>query len=693
LFPGLDNYQRLTGTAEFWVRSDADESIWSDDRGHWLLVLYPERGGCGTRYGIQPHFLSLYKTPDNRLVFKLFEGPIARYAAGAKLGQPESGRSLALPVADREPAAWHHVACSWDLRPPGRLWLVVDGAGVTAPLDRPSDAPGPNPGNFVLLGGFSGLPGDDVRSSDCRFDDFRIQSDTLAHHLADAEPPAIHEVDETRLLQAEDATRTTLDLLLKLQFKGGLLPEYTWPPLTPAGWGDIGRGVDMWFSGSTQLGDLLMRAWRIWGDDRYLDGAIEAANMFCDTQFEQGAWAYSYTYSRGRMLPTNRAAYIAQAMQDNQIRFLALMSRLVPDPRYDQALRKAGDWHASIQFPNGAWGWETYPIGHTGPYGHPALNDAVTPQAMWDLFIIWCATGDDKYLEPLRSGGQWIIDAQSGPPSYAWADQYDQQNRFIWMRGFEPPAISMQAISAASRGLLFMYDITGEEKYLEPLRKVLGWMETVPDEQHGWLWYAHRDYSATENKAVVRTAEHPEGEQQGVPIRAGEPVVAYYHEMLPVTHEKAVHEIVPRLASHYGVKYGWQEEAIRRALADRERGPVFPGRFGTELRAQFAATAPSAADFAKQFRQTDHTAAVETLAAFAQGEPGNLVSVSEKYGRCFQPRRAMARCEQLLDGIEAARVALGDHPPKWIPRFGRGGVLRDSVYMAPEKDYYDVTLK
>ena len=72
---------------------------------------------------------------------------------------------------------------------------------------------------------------------------------------------------------------------------------------------------------------------------------------------------------------------------------------------------------ASIQFPSGAWGWEAYPLGKTGPHGHPALNDAVTPQAMHDLFVIWCATGDDRYLQPILRGADWIIAAQAGLPA------------------------------------------------------------------------------------------------------------------------------------------------------------------------------------------------------------------------------------------------------------------------------------
>lgn len=693
LFSGMDNVPRFAGTVEFWVRSGSAKSVWSDGIGRWLFVLYPARGGMGIRHGMRPNTLSLYKTPEGQLVFKLYEGPVERYNLGSRLARDDTGKSLSLRAGNLDAVSWHHVLCSWDLRPPGRLWLLVNGAGITAELGGAKDAPEPNPGNFILLGGLSGLPGDEVRTSECSFDDFRIQGESVAHRLGDPPPPkgSVSGIDETRLVEAEDSVRAMLDFLLRLQFKGGLLPAYSWPALGPSGWGDIGRGVDMWFPASARLGETLMRAWRIWGDDRYLDGAIEAANMFCETQFPEGAWAYAYTYTRGEMLPNRRSVYIAQSMQSNQIRFLCLMWRLTGDPRYEQAIRRAGDWHASIQFPSGAWGWESYPLDHQGPHGHPALNDAVTPQAMWDLFVIWCATGDDKYLEPLKRAGQWLIDAQSGPPMYGWADQYDENNNFIWMRNFEPPAVSMQAVWSAARGLLFMYDLTGDDRYLDPLRKVLAWMETVPEDQQGWLWYAHRDYSAEENFAVIRTPDHPEGVKQGVPVRAGEPVVAYYNELLPVAHPKAVDEIIPRLAAHYGVKHTWVEDLIRKAVEERAQGPVFPGRFGSPPRSRFAEAAPSAEDFATQFNKRPRTGIVAKLTAFARGEPGDLVTQHRDYGQCFDPNQALGYCERLLDDIEAARVALGDFPAEWIPRYGRwtGGSW---AYMDPQRDYFATPL-
>jgi hypothetical protein len=314
----------------------------------------------------------------------------------------------------------------------------------------------------------------------------------------------------------------------------------------------------------------------------------------------------------------------------------------------------------SIQFPSGAWGWEAYPLGKQGPYGHPALNDAVTPQAMWDLFVIWCATGEDKYLQPVLKGAQWIMDAQAKEPTFGWADQYDEKNNFIWMRNFEPPAVSMQAISAATWGLCFAYDLTGDGKYLEPLRKVLTWMDTVPQEQRGWLWYD----PAT-----------------------SVPVVAYYNEMLPVTLPRAIKEIIPRLDAHYGTKFPWQADRIRSELKLRENGPVYPDWRGTRTRDTFAQS-PALDEFASAFKADRGKAAREQLAAWAAGKalPGILGGAWE-YGNTFEIGNAIGHCERLLTDIENARVALRDIPPEQIPRYARGG-SNNWAYMEPIRDFY-----
>ncbi|MBI2298506.1 MAG: hypothetical protein HYU66_06055 [Armatimonadetes bacterium] len=663
MYPGLDNYNPRTGNVEFWAQSRAAEPIWNDGKEHWLLVLYPERAGTSARYGTAPYFVALRKTTGNQLDFRLVNQSMPPYAAAVSLREGK-GWSVRLPTERLAPAEWHHLLLSWDLRGQGRMWLMVDGEGARTRFKLPATAPAPNPGGFVLLGGLWGLPGDGVETSDCNLDDLRIQDTTVEARLEGAAAAHGAAVDEARLMLEEDLARAMLDRLIALQFHGGWGAGYHWPTYTPTGWSFIGRGVDMWFSHSAFAGQALLRGWMLWGDDRYLDAAIEAADMFCRTQMPNGSWAYHYTYSRGQFEPWGESAYIAQAMQSNQIRFLSLMSRLLGYERYGQAIRKSGDWMASIQFPSGAWGWEAYPFTQQGPYGHPALNDSVTPQAMSDLFVIWCATADRKYLDPVLRGAQWIIDCQAGAPTFGWADQYDTENHFIWMRNFEPPAVSMQAINAATSGLCLAYDLTGDAKYLAPLNRVLAWLDAVPADQRGWLWY-------DPEKSV--------------------PVVAYYNEMLPVTDPKAIREMIPRLDAHYGTKFPWQADRIRRELKLRERGPVYPDARGWRARADFG-DAPALSNAVAAFGADYAKAAREQLAAWAAGKPlGGIRGGGPEYGHTFEIGNAVSYCETLLSDLEMARVALGDLPPDRVPRYARGGAS-DWVYMEPQRDFYATPL-
>ncbi len=669
MYPGLDNYDPRHGTVEFWAQSCGEESIWSDWKEHWLLVLYPERAGTSPRYGAAPAFITLWKTTGNELQLRVVTASVPSYAAAPNLRTGE-GSSLRLDVQELAADQWHHIVCSWSLSgdpaDTGRMWLLVDGHGVTMELGLPADRPAPNPGGLIVFGGIWGLPGDGVETAHCNLDELRIEACTIESRLDGVTPGTVLELDESRLMAEEDLARAVLDQLLKLQSHGGWQSAYHWPTYTPTGWDQVGRGVDMWFAYSAEAAQALLRGWMIWGDDRYLDGAIEAADMFCRTQLENGSWAYHYTYSRGEFQRWSDYAYIAQAMQSNQIRFLCLMSRRVGYERYKQAIRKAGDWMISIQFPSGAWGWEAYPLGKSGPHGHPALNDAVTSQAMHDLFVIWCATEDDKYLQPILRGAQWIIDAQADSPTYGWADQYGEQNEFIWMRNFEPPAVSMQAIGAATWGLCLAYDLSGDQRYLEPLRHVLEWMETVPAELRGWLWYD----PAT-----------------------SVPVVAYYNEMLPVTDPKAIAEIIPRLDAHYGTKFPWQAERIRSELDRRAKGPIYLDWRGWRSCSDFGQL-PTASDFAAQF-QLDTTAdARDQIAAWAAGHPraGGLLGGSPAYGRTFEIGNAIRYCELLLSDIECARAAVGDLAPAQIPRYQRGGNA-NWVYLDPPRDYLNTPLR
>lgn len=55
-----------------------------------------------------------------------------------------------------------------------------------------------------------------------------------------------------------------------------------------------------------------------------------------------------------------------------------------------------------------------------------------------------------------------------------WAEQYGDDGKPAWARDFEPPAACMSSIDDAADALLLLYDLTGEDKYLAPLRTCVG---------------------------------------------------------------------------------------------------------------------------------------------------------------------------------------------------------------------------
>ncbi len=676
MFAGLDNVARWRGTVEFWARSRGGAPIWNDGKRHWLFVAYPERAGFPPAEGMAPYHLGVLKSADNELVLHVVQKAIPRYALGVQLGAAD-GWQVCVPATKLAGGAWHHVLASYDLQPPGRLWLLVDGQGVTASLGLLAGAPAPSPGYQVLFGGLSGLPADNVLTADCDLDELRLQAATVADRLKAAptqRTPSVQRretagragpgVDEARLLECEDVVRAALDRLLSLQRHGGWHDAYQFPTYEPAEWGWFGRGVNLWSTTNADVGNLLLRAWRVWGDDRYLDAAMDLSRMFAETQFPEGGWNYHYAYTRGKYVPNSPYVYIAQSMQSNQIRFLTFLGGLTGDERSKAAVRRAMQFHLQAQGPGGWWGWEAYPIAsHKGPYGHPALNDAVTPQAMQDLFVVYWLLRDPRCADAIYKGAEWILAAQLGPPTYGWADQYDEKNKPVWMRNFEPPAVSMQAVGSVVPVLSMMYDLSGEDRYLAPLRRCLSWLDSVPEKDRGWLWY------------------DPQSQR---------PVVAYYNEMLPVDHPKAIQDIIPRLADHYGVKFPWPADSIRQALGVRKNGPLYPSPSGWRPRGAFAAERVAPERVAEAFRHGAREDVLKRLKDWLAGKAvAGLVVDSRDYGRQFNPVAAVRLAAGVMDGVEAARVALGDLPAEKQPRYSHG-VWGPWVYAFPDVDLYSL---
>ena len=143
------------------------------------------------------------------------------------------------------------------------------------------------------------------------------------------------------------------------------------------------------------------------------------------------------------------------------------------------------------------------------------------------------------------------------------------------MRNFEPPAVSMQAIA---RSFQCVPDVRPDGR--GPLPRA-----ARASACRGW------------RRSLSRT-----GAGYGTILKTQQPVVAYYNEMLPVDHPKAVQEIIPRLGDHYGVRSSWQADAIRNALDAQQNGPLYPSPSGWTPRREFAAAQAAAEPRTAAFR-------------------------------------------------------------------------------------------
>lgn len=143
---------------------------------------------------------------------------------------------------------------------------------------------------------------------------------------------------------------------------------------------------------------------------------------------------------------------------------------------------------------------------YTGIY---VTNDNLVPDVVDTLLAAHASIGDPKFLDAIRRAGDFLILAQMPEAQPAWAQQYDKQMHPVWARKFEPPAISGGESQGILRTLLRIADKTGDPKYLEPVPRALAYLRrsALPDGRLARFYelrtnrplYFTRDYRLTDS--------------------------------------------------------------------------------------------------------------------------------------------------------------------------------------------------
>lgn len=364
--------------------------------------------------------------------------------------------------------------------------------------------------------------------------------------------------------------------------------------------------------GTTTIGLALVKAYQATGDKQFFDAARAATQSLIECQLESGGWTDDFDFAEERA----RQYYLHQdalkgdkekgkrrntsTLDDNKtesallfILELAHLPECKDDAVLQESLKFGLDSLLAAQFPNGAWPQQfdgpadpatpikkaAYPKEWSRTFpavkysGYYTLNDDNMQQCVKVLLRAHELTGDKRFLDSAKKAGDFFILAQMPEPQTGWAQQYNQDMEPVWARKFEPPAVSGGESVGVIEALLELWVVTGEDKYLAPIKPAMAWLEcsTLSDGQHA------RFYELQTNKPLY-----------------------FVKDTYVLTYDDS------NMPTHYGFKFDHVKphlEAVKQQLT-KPREELLAKRAGPQTPKEWASKAKGAAGKAAAAMQT-----------------------------------------------------------------------------------------
>lgn len=285
-----------------------------------------------------------------------------------------------------------------------------------------------------------------------------------------------------------------------------------------------GEGVatptEIWVQppGTPTVGLAFVRAWEATGDPSFLEAAVECADALIYGQLESGCWSdrvdfdahgkHADVYRNGKGNPQGRNySTLDDDKSQSALRLLMEVDRSLQfkNPTVHEAVEYGLEAILKAQFANGGFpqGWKqpveqlavvraSYPEYEWRTEGRfknywdfATLNDGLAGTITETLALAFQTYHDERCEKALVKFGDFLILAQMPEPQPAWAQQYNHLLQPIWARKFEPPAISGRESEDVISTLMFLYETTGQRRFLEPIPAALEWMRRslLPDGQ------------------------------------------------------------------------------------------------------------------------------------------------------------------------------------------------------------------
>jgi hypothetical protein len=135
---------------------------------------------------------------------------------------------------------------------------------------------------------------------------------------------------------------------------------------------------------------------------------------------------------------------------------------------------------------------------HADYGGFYTLNDNTQSDCIRTMLAAYRQTGDKRFLESAKRGGEFLVLAQLPEPQPAWAQQYNYDMQPAWARAFEPPSVCAGESGGVIRTLGRLYLETGEVKFLKPAPAFFAWLQRSQISSNRWA----RLYELETNKPI-----------------------------------------------------------------------------------------------------------------------------------------------------------------------------------------------
>ena len=248
-------------------------------------------------------------------------------------------------------------------------------------------------------------------------------------------------------------------------------------------------------SGTTGIGLIFLKASQVLNEPRWLSIARKAADLLVAGQLPNGGFTQELqitpTDVRGvhqlspypsAPRPASRGV-LENNTTDRAIELLLGMFDATAEHKYYDAARRAVDFLVLAQYPCGAFP-QRYPPSN-GYDRYYTLNDGATTDSILRLISFYRRTGESKYLDAARKGGDWLLIAVLPDPTPGWAEQYNEFNQPVKARSFEPPGAGTEITLMVIEALTELYLITGDMTYIAPVEKAWTWLKSLQNNSDG----------------------------------------------------------------------------------------------------------------------------------------------------------------------------------------------------------------